>query len=64
MARRETIRCDCGGSLSRPIPPVCPHCGRAIAGVHKSWGPLLLRVLFFVAIFAVLLGYLAWLLRR
>lgn len=64
MARHESIRCDCGGRLSRPIPPVCPHCGRTIAQVRHRSGPRIFHLLLILGMFGVLVAFLAWWLSR
>ena len=39
------VTCQCGGTLRRPIPPTCPHCGALLVGARRrtlqlaiSWG--------------------------
>ena len=57
MARRQRIRCGCGGELRRPVPRKCPHCGAAITGIRVSKWQMILPVLVISGCFAALLWY-------
>ena len=60
MPKREKITCQCGGSLTRPLPEKCPHCGARIVGVRRSIWPLVWPVLVIILMFAALAGLLWW----
>lgn len=64
MKANEVLRCSCGGRVEKPIPLSCPHCGRQIAGVRASRLNWLRPVLIVGALFAALVGFLAWWLTR
>ncbi|MGE0608711.1 MAG: hypothetical protein AB7O62_16575 [Pirellulales bacterium] len=57
----ETLTCDCGGRIPRPLPAKCPHCGRRIAGVYGA--PAWLAFAIVPLLFAVLIAF-AWFLWR
>lgn len=56
MARRQRIRCDCGGELHRPVPRKCPHCGAPIT-VRYNLLPVIMAALVIGGSFAILLWY-------
>ncbi|MFO0896020.1 MAG: hypothetical protein U0836_01210 [Pirellulales bacterium] len=64
MKTNEILRCSCGGRVERPVPPKCPHCGRQIVGVRASRLSWFHPVLIVDALFAALVGFLAWWLTR
>ena len=55
------ITCQCGASLSEPLPSHCPECQRKIAKVQRGAGSGLIQVIVFVVFFAILLGTLYYL---
>lgn len=59
---RERIVCACGGQLSRPLPPVCPHCGAVITGVRRRAVPAVAGLLLVLAMFGLLLLFAWWML--
>ncbi|MEX0820086.1 MAG: hypothetical protein WD070_10860 [Pirellulaceae bacterium] len=64
MRRVSRIVCECGGELPRPMPHVCPYCGAVISSVRRSRAPMIVQTLIALATFAVLLGFVVWLLSR
>jgi hypothetical protein len=50
--------------VERPVPPNCPHCGRQIVGVRASRLSWFHPALIVGALFAALVGFLAWWLTR
>ncbi len=63
MSHQQVITCDCGGELSRPLPVHCPHCGKLLTSVKHSRLPLVKGLLVIGATFAVLAGFLWFLLQ-
>ena len=59
MGRRRVI-CECGGSLSDPVPRQCPHCGATILSVRQRGWPRIWSFLIVVAMFAVLAAFVYW----
>lgn len=59
---RERIQCECGQTLSRPVPPVCPGCQRRIVAVRRGVGSIVWPWLLIGGSFAMLIGFLYWLL--
>ncbi len=56
MARQSRLVCECGGEISRPIPPNCPHCGRIIASVRRPAIAWLWPLIAIGLLFALLVG--------
>jgi hypothetical protein len=62
MSKRAKLVCACGGEVPRPLPPSCPHCGKPISGVRRPVWSLVWPLAVIILLFAVLVGYLWWLL--
>jgi hypothetical protein len=57
---RERIFCDCGGELSHPVPPVCPHCGGRIVRVRRRWWTIVAPLILILALLAALCAFVWW----
>ena len=61
--RSTRLVCQCGGEISRPIPPKCPHCGKIIASIRRPAAAWLWPILVIGGFFGLLLAGVFVLLR-
>ena len=63
MSRQERIACQCGGTLTRPIPKKCPHCGKDIVALRQKSVPQIASLILVTLMFFALVLYVVWLVR-